>query len=326
MFCWAALATPFLHRPFEGDFRSSGFFDHGDPRRDNDRRQLATWGSWTWGRRGHAGYDWPMPVGTPVLAAADGVVRVAADHGPSRCGAKTVEKDVRLGILHTQDEVEVVSWYLHLSQLLVKEGDEVRAGQVVARSGNTGCSSGPHLHFGVQEGVGRAMVDPYGWSGVGPDPVVGRRTSRWLWLPGEAPLLQRIETSRRAPRGRIGVHQVRSVAWGATQDPNQEWTELRSRERVQLEGFSLQNRAGDAVVLPRAVLKPSRPWRLYSGTGKASRRFGYAGRESDLWDDRGDCAFLVDPAGAIVHRLLLGPPHKGLCREGPGADASRRGD
>lgn len=327
----AAWATPFLHKPFVGEHRATGFFDHGDPTRDNDHRQLTQWGSWTWGRRGHGAYDWPMRVGTPVLAAADGVVRVARDLGPSRCGATIVEHDVRVVVRHEVDGIAYETVYAHLSELQVQPGASVLAGQTLALSGDTGCSSGPHLHFAVHELTpGRpTLLDPYGWAGEGEDPLQGRRGARWLWLPGEAPLLYRDVVVRRAPRGPVGITSVRPVAWKDTTEPDQEWLELGVRaeaEKLSLRGWSVRNRAGELHAIPRrAQVSPGQSYRLYSGSGRSTKRFGFLGRATDLWANEGDCAVLVDPEGRVAQRVELGPAGAGLCEEESGGMASRRG-
>ncbi len=90
----------------------------------------------------HTGLDFPAEVGTPIQAAAGGVV-VGADWHPQY--GNLLEIDHGNGL---------VTRYAHTSKYLVKRGDIVRRGQVVAEVGSTGRSTGPHLHFEVLvEGV-----------------------------------------------------------------------------------------------------------------------------------------------------------------------------
>ena len=90
------------------------------------------------GRSGfHEGLDFAAPSGTPILAAAGGVVIAAEYH--SQYGNM-------LEIDHGND---IITRYAHASRLLVKIGDIVRRGQQVAKVGSTGKSTGPHLHFEV---------------------------------------------------------------------------------------------------------------------------------------------------------------------------------
>jgi murein DD-endopeptidase MepM/ murein hydrolase activator NlpD len=85
----------------------------------------------------HTGLDFPSPVGTEIHAAAGGVVRVAEMHP---------EYGLMLEIDHGNG---LVTRYGHTSKILVKPGDLVKRGQVVADVGTTGRSTGPHLHFEV---------------------------------------------------------------------------------------------------------------------------------------------------------------------------------
>lgn len=88
------------------------------------------------GLAGHDGVDFAADIGTPVFATDDGVVKLAGggDYGTT------------IAIEHFWGK----SYYGHLSQLEVKTGEKVKKGQVIALSGNSGLSSGPHLHFGVK--------------------------------------------------------------------------------------------------------------------------------------------------------------------------------
>lgn len=90
--------------------------------------------------KGHNGVDWGIPEGTLIYAAASGLVTVA---GPDTTGYGT---HIRI------QSKDCLCIYGHLSQLAVKRDDQVTAGQVIGYSGNTGNSTGPHLHFEVRLG------------------------------------------------------------------------------------------------------------------------------------------------------------------------------
>lgn len=85
----------------------------------------------------HTGLDFPTDTGTPVLAAAGGMVLLTETH-PAY--GNLVEIDHGNGL---------VTRYAHNSKLLVKAGDIVRRGQTISEVGNSGRSTGPHLHFEV---------------------------------------------------------------------------------------------------------------------------------------------------------------------------------
>jgi murein DD-endopeptidase MepM/ murein hydrolase activator NlpD len=103
--------------------------------------------------------DIVMPVGTPVLAARDGTV-MDIEEDFNRGGAdreKFLDKANHVRILH-EDGTMTVYAHLDLASVSVRRGARVRTGQQIARSGNTGFSSGPHLHFAVQRNVGMELV------------------------------------------------------------------------------------------------------------------------------------------------------------------------
>ncbi len=85
----------------------------------------------------HAGVDFAAPVGTPIFAAAGGVVSNAEFHPVF---GNVVEVDHGSGLS---------TLYAHASRIVVKPGDIVRKGQKIAEVGSTGRSTGPHLHFEV---------------------------------------------------------------------------------------------------------------------------------------------------------------------------------
>lgn len=101
-----------------------------------------------WGRL-HAGIDLAAGMGSPVRAAARGVVLSAgAESGYGRV----------VRVVHADGTVTV---YAHMSAALVHAGERVQAGELVGREGNTGRSTGPHLHFEVR--VNGTPVNPLNW-------------------------------------------------------------------------------------------------------------------------------------------------------------------
>jgi murein DD-endopeptidase MepM/ murein hydrolase activator NlpD len=125
---------------------------------------------------GHDGYDYALTY-EPVAAAAPGRVKLAdwLVPGCETClSGKTIEIDHGNGLL---------TFYGHLSKILVSKGQYVARGQVIAISGMTGTATGPHLHFGVYKtNCNSCPVDPYGWSGSYADPWT--RDVGDLWLGG----------------------------------------------------------------------------------------------------------------------------------------------
>lgn len=94
----------------------------------------------------HRGVDFAMPQGTPVLSVGDGEVVVA-----KRSGAAGYYVAIRHGRSYT-------TRYMHLRKILVKPGQKVKRGDRIALSGNTGRSTGPHLHYEVW--INQQAVNP----------------------------------------------------------------------------------------------------------------------------------------------------------------------
>ncbi|ATY99434.1 transglycosylase family protein [Streptomyces cavourensis] len=111
-------------------------------------------GGWSSGY--HTGVDFPVPTGTSVKAVAPG--RVVSSGWAGAYGYEVV-------IRHEDGKY---SQYAHLSALHVKEGQSVSGGQRIARSGSTGNSTGPHLHFEVRLGPGYGSdIDPLAYLRAG---------------------------------------------------------------------------------------------------------------------------------------------------------------
>lgn len=123
------LTPPTFIRPISGGILSSGFGTR-------------------WGRL-HAGIDLATPVGTAVKASASGTVIRAGWYG---------DYGYCVDIQHSNG---VMTRYAHLSQVLVSVGQYVTQSQRVALSGNTGNSTGPHVHFEIR--LGTTPVNPFNY-------------------------------------------------------------------------------------------------------------------------------------------------------------------
>ncbi|WP_369261414.1 peptidoglycan DD-metalloendopeptidase family protein [Streptomyces sp. R35] len=97
----------------------------------------------------HTGIDFPVSYGTTVMAATDGTVRTQWNSAYGN-----------MAIVTAKDGTE--TWYCHLSSYKVASGTTVKAGDPIAFSGNSGNSTGPHLHFEVRPAGGSA-IDPLPW-------------------------------------------------------------------------------------------------------------------------------------------------------------------
>jgi hypothetical protein len=97
---------------------------------------------------GHTGIDLGISEGTPLRSLFDGVVERVVDYGAENIGKGVIVRfaDGSQGI------------YGHMSRIIVKEGQQISEGDKLGLSGNTGFSTGPHLHFGLKEDG--SFVDP----------------------------------------------------------------------------------------------------------------------------------------------------------------------
>jgi len=94
---------------------------------------------WLYKNQFHNGIDFQASIGTPILAADDGEVIAVGDNGRVQYGKYILIK-------HNNN---LATLYAHLSKTIVQKGKLVKRGEVIGYSGNTGYSTGPHLHFGV---------------------------------------------------------------------------------------------------------------------------------------------------------------------------------
>ncbi|MCD8478646.1 MAG: M23 family metallopeptidase [Sulfurospirillum sp.] len=106
----------------------------------------------------HTGLDLRASIGTPILAPADGVVKFIKYHQNSGYG----------NVVSLSHNYGFESYYAHLqNKSVVKEGQFVRKGDLIAYSGNTGLSTGPHLHYEIKF-IGRTLdPEPFvKWNGA----------------------------------------------------------------------------------------------------------------------------------------------------------------
>ena len=123
---------PTYLKPISGGRLSSGF-----GRRSAPKKGASTY---------HKGIDWAVPTGTSVSASSGGtVIKAGWGSGYGYC-------------VYIQHPDGKVTRYGHLSRVLVKSGQKVRQGDKIALSGNTGVSTGPHLHFEIL--VNGTQVNP----------------------------------------------------------------------------------------------------------------------------------------------------------------------
>lgn len=96
--------------------------------------------------RGHNGLDIAVPVGTPITTTMDGQVVHAGWNNQGYGNLVIVENG------------EYRTYYAHLSSIPVSVGDAVKAGTTIGLSGNTGNSTGPHLHYEIRQN--KVPIDP----------------------------------------------------------------------------------------------------------------------------------------------------------------------
>lgn len=110
----------------------------------------------------HYAYDYLTPMGTDVLAVRDGVILDCHDGVASSTPGQNYSGEpsnwILLGYRNTKGAKRTV-YYQHLSKgLLVKKGQQVKAGQKIAESGNSGNSTGPHTHIAANKGWSTART------------------------------------------------------------------------------------------------------------------------------------------------------------------------
>lgn len=301
--------------PFAGARRATNPFDHAPSRRPMPGAVLDFRGQVVLGTAGHRAWDIELPVGTEVVAMADGVVQRAGPIPPFHCAplGREVSGQIAITVQHVLPNGMVVETaYDHLSRVDVAAGDVVLAGAPLGASGNTGCSLAPHLHlsvFQIVEGQ-QHPIDPFGWEGEAADPWASARgglPSRWLWK--EAPALW-FEKRRPADASDGTEHVgIGAVRWRGVRD-GPEAIELQVDPRVgpdvaEVGGWTLQAPGGQRFVVPDgARVRAGRPLVVAIGDGGTGDvRWPTA---APLLPDGGGTVRLFSPDGVEAHAFDYG--------------------
>ena len=317
--------APFLQSPFTGEYMTLNIMDHDTPLEfvDFNGRTITSWGEDVATYDSHAGYDFLMPIGTPVLAAAAGEV-ITAETATFFCPIlNTTVNQLGVQIAHHLPGGNVYqTYYAHLSTIGVTVGQQVSAGQQIGLSGNTGCTTVPHLHFQLDRLTATnngqlAHVDPYGWTGSGTDPWAANpvgATSLNLWLPGQAPALyvgrdlstDPLNSTQATPVPRpVAISRLSFMGDRDDLHPNNEWVEIQIDPAVwggqtfDLTGAYLRNNANDRFNFPAGfTIAKGQPVRVYIGSGTNTATTLYWGNSAGILKNLGDCMELWLPGSA----------------------------
>lgn len=134
---WAFNVEPPTIHPLKGNFKvTSGFGEKMHPIKKVLKK--------------HTGIDFKAPIGTPVHATSDGIIE------------KAVMQETSYGyhiIIKHDDQYQTL--YCHLAEIDVVVGQKVKKGEVIGAVGNTGASTGPHLHYEVIKDGKKVNPEPY---------------------------------------------------------------------------------------------------------------------------------------------------------------------
>lgn len=179
--------SPFLSSPYYGSKSINSYLDHEYPTYGKnsiftryDGSRWTNMSGCTLGINcydGHDGYDFAMSY-ERVLAAASGIVSVSGWNVENCRYGDQCGYGLRAEIQHDNG---YTTRYGHMSAVMTW-GRRVSTGDVIGTSGNTGNSTGPHLHFGVFNTTTFRAYDPFGWQGGYADPWPGN----WcMWADGQ---------------------------------------------------------------------------------------------------------------------------------------------
>lgn len=207
-----------LRRPIDPDRTNSGlsYYEYGtNGTRENPYRV-------------HSGVDMANDLGTPVRAAQDGLViwvtdpnnpeRTVFQNSPSYGNVVVIEHDIG------HNRMPIYTLYAHLEGAVVKEGTRVKMGDAIALLGNTGVSTGSHVHFEVRVGANTygSTYNPVLWMA----PYVGHGTIAGRIVDSRGNFLQDVEVT--LARSGFNRHTTTSYVFreqGSQVNPDAIWNE-----------------------------------------------------------------------------------------------------
>ena len=232
----------------------------------------------------HEGNDYPAPMGTPLYAVKDGTITHASWENPKN------EKQGYGQYIDVDHGDGTSTRYGHLSEMIAKKGDKVKAGQQLALSGNTGHSDGPHLHFEYR--VKGKPVKPYDYGVLAFNP--GKKLE-------EIPKTNdKTETASKVIPSAVDKNAEITLFRGL--DPtNTSQGVNESAIALSEAGFNAKAQNHDKFIPPQA--KDGMP--LYGFSAGAMTAINFAKQNSKI---KFSAAYLVDPHVSLLRTLLPNPP------------------
>ena len=143
------------------------------------------------GLKGHQGMDFPLPIGTPLFSSVNGtVIAVSRDLAKGE-GVAILSSDI-FEYKGKECLLDTIYWHMKDGSILVNVGDKVTVGQPIGLSGNTGRSTGPHLHFSIipmaTDGSRRTLESINNGYKANVDPMI------WLDLPDNSQKFKDLQT------------------------------------------------------------------------------------------------------------------------------------
>jgi hypothetical protein len=232
----------------------------------------------------HEGNDYPAPVGTPLFAVKDGTITESRWQNPKVTSGEGAGYGQFIDVNHGDG---TSTRYGHLSEMIVKKGDKVKAGQQIALSGNTGHSTGPHLHFEYRENG--EPVKPYDYGILAFNP--GKKLE-------EVPKTNTETATKMSPDAEIALFR------GITKQPGYENSSVgvdATAKSLMESGFKAEAKDYDKFVPPKA--KDGMP--LYGFSAGAAPAIEFARKNPNV---KFSTAYLIDPHSSSLGPLLDNVP------------------